>query len=120
MSLRGRPVLPQNTMCAENRVSWGGRGELGLDPAEPWFVRDPGTGSRTGTAGQGAPPTGTQCRWGMAVLRQARTVLRGSTMVRQSDPWDCSAGEDPVPEPFRPQLPREARSEGRAGGALKA
>jgi len=58
-------------------------------------------GLRTGTAGQGAPPTGTQCRWGMAVLVHDRTARRGSTMVRQTDPWNCSAGEAPVPEPCR-------------------
>lgn len=33
-----------------------GRGELGLDPAEPGLrIRDPGTGCRTGTA-KGVPP----------------------------------------------------------------
>jgi len=75
----------------------GGRGGSGLDPAEPWFA-----------FGQGAPPTGTQCKWGMAVLRQDRTVRRGSTMVRETDLWNCSAGEDPLSEPFRARVPCEA------------
>ena len=48
---------------------------------------------------------------GVAVLWPARTARRGSTVCRQTDPWNCSAGEDPLPEPFR--LGRRGRPEGR-------
>jgi hypothetical protein len=33
-------------------------------------------------------------------------------MFRQTNPWNCSAGEDPLPDPFRAPVPCEARSEG--------
>ncbi len=41
---------------------------------------------------------------GVAVLRPARTAQRGSTGFRETDPWNCSGGEDPLPEPFRARL----------------
>jgi hypothetical protein len=41
-----------------------------------------------------------------------RFARRGSTGFRQIDPWNCSAGEDPLPEPFRTELPEGPRSEG--------
>ncbi|MEE9182219.1 MAG: hypothetical protein V3U33_06625, partial [candidate division NC10 bacterium] len=71
----------------------GGRGEVGLDPAEPWFA-----------GGQGEPPTGMQWRWGMAVLLQERTAPRGSTRFRHTDLWNCSAGEDLLAESSRARV----------------
>jgi hypothetical protein len=69
----------------------------------------PGPGGTWFAGGQGAPPTETQWRWGMAVLLPWRTVRRGSTMVRQTDPWNCSAGEDSLPESSRARLERGGR-----------
>ena len=42
---------------------------------------------------------------GVAVLLAARPVGRGTTVCRQINPWNCSAGEAPLPEPSRARLP---------------
>ncbi len=83
----------------------------GPGPGGTWFA---GPRSRDGLPDRDGwgPAAGAVRRWGMAVLLQGRTTRRGSTAFRQTDPWNCSAGEDPLPEPFRARLPREARSEG--------
>ena len=51
----------------------------------------------------------------MAVLTQEGSARRGSTGFRETDPWNCSAGEDPLPEPSGTLLRKEARSEGPRG-----
>ena len=65
---------------------------MGLDPAEPG-LRSAGVPPPEQSAGGGGRP---------AAPRFAR---RGSTRLHQTDPWNCSAGEDPLPEPFRTELP---------------
>ena len=92
---RGVPVLPKQA----RRVSSGGRGELGLDPAEPG-LRAAGVPPPERSAGGGGHPDA------------PRFARRGSTGFRQINPWNCSAGEDPLPEPFRTELPEGPRSEG--------
>ncbi len=44
----------------------------------------------------------------MAVLLPGRTARCGSTTLRDTDLWNRSAGEDPLPEPFlaRPAMER--------------
>jgi len=73
-------------------VSSGGRGELGLDPAEPG-LRPAGVPPPERSAGGGGHPDAT------------RFARRGSTRFHPTDPWNCSAGEDPLPEPSRTELP---------------
>jgi len=80
-------------------VTSGGRGELGLDPAEP-DLRPAGVPPPERSAGGGGHPDAPRC------------ARRGSTGFRQINPWNCSAGEDPLPEPFRTELPEGPRSEG--------
>jgi len=72
---------------------------MGLDPAEPG-LRAAGVPPPERSAGGGGHPAAT------------RLTRRGSMGFRQIDPWNCSAGEDPLPEPFRTELPEEPRSEG--------
>jgi hypothetical protein len=91
---RALQVLPQQA----RRVSAGGRGELGLDPAE-LGLRAAGVPPPERSAGGGGHPAA------------PRFALRGSTGFRPSNPWNCSAGEDPLPEPFR--LGRRGRPGGR-------
>ncbi len=45
---------------------------------------------------------------GVAALRLARAVRRGSTGTRQTNSWNCSAGEAPLPEPFEARIGLEA------------
>jgi len=76
----------------------GGRGEMGLDPAE-LGLRAAAVPPPERSAGGGGHP---------ATTRFAR---RGSTRFHPTDPWNCSAGEDPLPEPSNallanPSLPR--------------
>ena len=52
---------------------------------------------------------------GVAVLLAARPVRRGTTVCRQMNPWNCSAGEAPLPEPSRARLPAGAGARGRGG-----
>jgi len=50
---------------------------------------------------------------GVAVLLLGRPVRRGSTRFHQIDPWNCSAGEAPLPEPSRTELPESPGARGR-------
>ena len=52
---------------------------------------------------------------GVAVLLAARPVRRGTTVCRQINPWNCSAGEAPLPEPSRARLPAGIGARGRGG-----
>ncbi len=65
---------------------------MGLDPAEPG-LRSAGVPPAERSAGGGGRPAAT------------RFARRGSTVCRQINPWNCSAGEDPLPEPSRTELP---------------
>ena len=120
---RGAPPLPAMSLgtcrCGQreqnsegSRLAFGGRRGAGPGPGGTWFVRDPGTGSRTGTAGQGELPTGAKCRWGMAVLMQGQGARRGSTGFREIKSWNCSAGEEPALRALPGPVPKETRSEG--------
>ena len=64
---------------------------MGLDPAEPG-LRPAGVPPPERSAGGGGRP---------AAPRFARC---GSTKLHQTNPWNCSAGEDPLPEPCRTEL----------------
>jgi len=52
---------------------------------------------------------------GVAVLLAARPVRRGTTVCRQINPWNCSAGEAPLPEPSRARLPAGIGARDRGG-----
>ena len=73
---------------------------MGLDPAEPG-LRSAGVPPPERSAGGGGHPAAT------------RFARRGSTRVHQTDPWNYSAGEDPLPEPFRTELPERPGARGR-------
>jgi len=93
---RGLQVLPKKA----RRVSAGGRGELGLDPAE-LGLRAAGVPPPERSAGGGGHPAAT------------RFVRRGSTRFHETDPWNCSAGEASLPEPSRTELPERPGARGR-------
>jgi len=93
---RALQVLPKQA----RRVPSEGRGEMGLDPAEPG-LRPAGVPPPERSAGGGGRP---------AAPRSAR---RGSTVCRQINPWNCSAGEAPLLEPSRTELPERPGARGR-------
>ncbi len=108
---RDSQMLPKKAKFAR-RVRYLRRGE----GSWAWTRRNLIFGSeipeRAPGPGRPEPPTGAKWRWGMAVLMQERSARRGSTGFRETDLWNCSAGEDPLPEPFGALLRKEAWSEG--------
>ena len=86
---RALQVLPQKA----RRGLSGGRGELGLDPAEP------------GLRPAGVPPP-ERSAGGGGRLADPRCARRGSTRLHPTAPWNSSAGEDPLPEPCRTEGPK--------------
>ena len=74
-----------------SRVPAGGRGELGLDPAEPG-LRPAGVPPPERSAGGGGHPGA------------PRFARRGCRRLHRTDAWNCSAGEAPLPGPSRTAL----------------
>ncbi len=86
--------------CREQELGWaadlrrvrpaGGRGEVGLEPAEP------------GLRAAGVPPPERSARGGGRPVAP-RITWRGSTGHHPTNSWNRCAGEAPLPEPSRTQ-----------------